>query len=98
MPAPRPVRFLTIPQVAEELATSEAQINALLKRGDLVAIKLGGRGQWRVERSKLEEFIAGLRGDAAPNVGPVSCLHLGQQHARPVHVLTSEAPGSTGWR
>ncbi len=58
MSGPRPTRFLTIPQVAEELATSEAQINALLKRGDLVAIKLGGRGQWRVERTKLEEFIA----------------------------------------
>jgi hypothetical protein len=28
-----------------------------VKRGDLVAIKLGGRGQWRIERSKLEEFI-----------------------------------------
>jgi hypothetical protein len=50
-------RLLTIPQVAEEPATSEAQISALVKRGDLVAIKLGGRGQWRVERSKLGEFI-----------------------------------------
>jgi hypothetical protein len=34
-----------------------AEISALVKRGDLVAIKLGGRGQWRIERSKLEEFI-----------------------------------------
>jgi len=54
----RPARFLTIPEVAEELATSTAQITALVKRGDLVAIKLGGRGQWRIERSKLEDFIA----------------------------------------
>ena len=51
-------RFLTIPQVAEELATTEAQVIGLLKRGDLPAIKLGGRGQWRIERSKLEDFIA----------------------------------------
>jgi len=50
-------RFLTIPQVADELATSEAQVTALLKRGELPAIKLGGRGQWRIERSKLEGFI-----------------------------------------
>ena len=57
VPHPDAGRFLTIPQVAEELATSEAQISALVKRGDLVAIKLGGRGQWRIERSKLEEFI-----------------------------------------
>jgi hypothetical protein len=30
----RPPRFLTIPQIAEELATSEAQITALVRRGD----------------------------------------------------------------
>jgi excisionase family DNA binding protein len=53
----QPPRFLSIPQVAEELATSEAQISALVKRGDLVAIKIGGRGQWRIERAKLEEYI-----------------------------------------
>ena len=33
-------RFLTIPQVAEELATSEAQISALVKRGDLPAFQV----------------------------------------------------------
>lgn len=49
-------RFLRIPQVAEELVTSEAQvIVALLKRGDLPAIKLGGRGQWRIERARRED-------------------------------------------
>ena len=32
-------RFLTIDQVAEELATSRAQIYALFKRRDLVGIK-----------------------------------------------------------
>lgn len=57
MTSPPVGRFLTIPQVAEELATSEAQITALVRRGDLPAIKLGGRGQWRIERAKLEEFI-----------------------------------------
>ena len=57
MPHPDAGRFLTIPQVAEELATSEAQITALVRRGDLPALKLGGRGQWRIERSKLEAFI-----------------------------------------
>jgi excisionase family DNA binding protein len=53
-------RFLTLEQVAKELSTSEAQIYALVRRGELSAIRLGGRGQWRVERSKLEEFIARL--------------------------------------
>ncbi|HCT79223.1 MAG TPA: DNA-binding protein [Micromonosporaceae bacterium] len=56
-------RFFTLEQVAEELNTSAAQIYALVRRGDLVAIRLGGRGQWRVERAKLEEFIDRLYQD-----------------------------------
>lgn len=51
-------RFLTVPQVAEELATSQAQIMALLRRGELVGLQFGGRGHWRVERVHLEEYIA----------------------------------------
>lgn len=53
-------RFLTLEQVAEELSTSVAQIYALVRRGELSAIRLGGRGQWRVERRRLEEFIEQL--------------------------------------
>ncbi|WP_155369674.1 helix-turn-helix transcriptional regulator [Catellatospora vulcania] len=53
-------RFLTLEQVAEELSTSTAQIYALVRRGELAAIRLGGRGQWRVERARLEEFIGRL--------------------------------------
>jgi excisionase family DNA binding protein len=56
-------RFLTLEQVAEELSTSAAQIYALVRRGELAAIRLGGRGQWRVERSKLETFISQLYTD-----------------------------------
>ena len=50
-------RFLTLADVAEVLNTSSAQVYALVRRGDLPAIKIGGRGQWRVESSLLEEFI-----------------------------------------
>ena len=50
-------RFLTLADVAEVLNTSSAQVYALVRRGDLEAIKIGGRGQWRVESSKLEEYI-----------------------------------------
>ncbi|GAA1382119.1 MULTISPECIES: helix-turn-helix transcriptional regulator [Catellatospora] len=57
-------RFLTLEQVAEELSTSTAQIYALVRRGELPAIRLGGRGQWRVERARLEEFIAQLYDEA----------------------------------
>ncbi|WP_144121987.1 helix-turn-helix transcriptional regulator [Catellatospora sichuanensis] len=57
-------RFLTLEQVAEELSTSTAQIYALVRRGELPAIRLGGRGQWRVERARLEDFIAQLYDEA----------------------------------
>lgn len=50
-------RFLTLADVAEVLNTSSAQVYALVRRGDLPAIKIGGRGQWRVEATKLEEYI-----------------------------------------
>ena len=51
-------RFLTLADVAEILNTSSAQVYALVRRGDLPAIKIGGRGQWRVEASQLEDYIA----------------------------------------
>ena len=50
-------RFLTLADVAEVLNTSSAQVYALVRRGDLPAIKIGGRGQWRVESSQLEGYI-----------------------------------------
>jgi excisionase family DNA binding protein len=53
-------RFLQLSDVAEILNTSTAQVYALVRRGDLPAIKLGGRGQWRVENSELEGYIARL--------------------------------------
>jgi excisionase family DNA binding protein len=56
-PPPSP-RFLTIEQVGLELATSKSQIYALLRSGDLKGIQIGGRGQWRIERVKLEEYIS----------------------------------------
>ena len=50
-------RFLTLADVAEILNTSVAQVYALVRRGELPAIKIGGRGQWRVEASQLEGYI-----------------------------------------
>ncbi|MDZ5622876.1 helix-turn-helix domain-containing protein [Nocardioides sp. HM23] len=52
-----PLRFLTLTEVAEVLNTSSAQVYAMVRRGELPAIKIGGRGQWRVERDRLEEYI-----------------------------------------
>jgi excisionase family DNA binding protein len=53
-------RFLTLTDVAEVLNISLSQTYALVRRGELPAIKIGGRGQWRVERDRLEEFIASM--------------------------------------
>ena len=50
-------RFLTLDDVAEELAISRSQAYALVRNGTLPAMKVGGRGQWRVERSRLEQWI-----------------------------------------
>jgi excisionase family DNA binding protein len=57
-PAPAGRRFLQLADVAEVLNISSAQVYALVRSGDLPAIKIGGRGQWRVEVSELEAYIA----------------------------------------
>jgi excisionase family DNA binding protein len=51
-------RFLQLADVADILNISASQTYALVRGGDLPAIKIGGRGQWRVERSELEAYIA----------------------------------------
>ena len=51
-------RFLTLADVAEVLNISDSQTYALVRSGELEAIKIGGRGQWRVEREKLEGYIS----------------------------------------
>jgi excisionase family DNA binding protein len=51
-------RFLTLTDVAEVLNISTSQVYALVRNQELAAIKIGGRGQWRVERARLEEYIA----------------------------------------
>lgn len=50
-------KFLTLPDVAESLNISMSQTRALINRGDLEGIQIGGRGQWRVEQGKLDEYI-----------------------------------------
>lgn len=50
-------RFLQLTDVAEILNISSSQTYALVRSGELTAIKIGGRGQWRVERTALEDYI-----------------------------------------
>ena len=52
-----PPRFLQLADVAEMLSISPRQAYALVNSGELPAIRVGGRGQWRVEATELEDYI-----------------------------------------
>lgn len=51
-------RFLTLADVQEVLNISSPQAYSLVRSGELPAIQVGGRGQWRVEAVELENYIA----------------------------------------
>lgn len=53
-------RFLQLADVSRILNITSAQTYALVRSGELKAIKVGARGQWRVEADKLEEYIQTL--------------------------------------
>ena len=57
MPTSSP-RFLTLADVAEVLNVTVRQVYALVRSGELRGIRIGGRGQWRVENDQLEAYIA----------------------------------------
>ena len=48
---------MLLSEVAAELSVSDSQVYHMVRKGELPAIKIGGRGQWRVERAKLEQYI-----------------------------------------
>jgi excisionase family DNA binding protein len=50
-------RFLTLADVAEQLQINSPQAYALVRSGELKAIQVGGRGQWRIEEKMLEQYI-----------------------------------------
>jgi excisionase family DNA binding protein len=50
-------RFLTLADVAEQLQINSPAAYALVRSGELKAIQVGGRGQWRVVEKMLEQYI-----------------------------------------
>jgi excisionase family DNA binding protein len=52
-------RFLTLADVAEVLNISARQASALVRSGELPAIRIGAAGHWRIERVVLEAYIEG---------------------------------------
>ena len=53
-------RFLTLEDVATYLSVSVPQVYSLVRSGELPAIKIGGRGVWRVDRTQLDGYIERL--------------------------------------
>ena len=49
---------MLLSDVAAELNVSDSQVYHMVRSGELPAIKVGGRGQWRVERARFEAYIA----------------------------------------
>lgn len=58
-------RFITLGDLQVILAISRSQAYALVRTGDLRALRVGGRSQWRVELTELEAYIARCYREAA---------------------------------
>lgn len=50
-------KFVPLEHVMDELSISRSQAYALVRGGDLKAIQVGGRGQWRISLDELEVYI-----------------------------------------
>lgn len=61
-------RFLTLDDLADELTVSRSQAYALVRDGTVPAMQVGGRRQWRVERTRLEQWIQDSHADTAGSV------------------------------
>ena len=53
-------QFLSLEDVATYLSVSQPQVYALVRSRELPAIKIGGRGVWRVGKKQLEEYVERL--------------------------------------
>lgn len=58
-------RYLKLEDVAAYLSVSVPQVYALVRSGDLPAVKIGGRGVWRVDREKLDAYLENLEEETA---------------------------------
>lgn len=68
MPESISPRLLTPDEVAEYLNITVSQVYTLMREGDLVALKIGKRGVWRVDRSELDAYISRLKSEAEKRI------------------------------
>lgn len=73
MTDPEPLRrFVPLEHVQQELSIAYTQALALVRSGQLRAIKVGGRGQWRVSLETLEEYVQARYAETAAMVAEES--------------------------
>ncbi len=65
-------RLLTPKDVAAYLNITESQVYTLMREGDLLALKIGRRGVWRVDREELERYLERLKEEAHQRVSKAS--------------------------
>ncbi len=58
-------RYLKLEDVASYLSVSVPQVYALVRSGELPAVKIGGRGVWRVDKKKLDIYLENLEAETA---------------------------------
>jgi len=51
------MEMLTVAEVAKKLKTSRATVRRYIRRGLLVAYKLGGGKDWRIPEKAVDDFI-----------------------------------------
>lgn len=58
-------QLMTLEEVATFLNVRPAQVYALVRSGDLPALKLGGRGIWRIDWRQLEAYLERVAAETA---------------------------------
>jgi len=82
-------RFLTLADTAEVLSVSPHEVLELVRSGELPAIKVGSKGQWRIENSVLESYIEALYEETRrmslwnqSDIATITEVNFGEQRAR----------------
>lgn len=50
-------RFLTLGEVADTLKVDPRVVRGLIASGELRGIRVGNRGQWRIETTEFQDYI-----------------------------------------
>lgn len=82
-------RFLTLADTAEVLSVSPHEVLDLVRSGELPAINVGSKGQWRIENSVLESYIEALYEETRrlslwnqSDIATVTEVNFGEQRTR----------------